>query len=114
VVAGLDGKAQLFMGTAEPAASFDGWGSDIASIDSGCGSAWQLLATGAGDWTQKDQIQLYEIRDRRAIPLGQPMELTGPILALWPGNDGKTARVISRSLDSGLYEASIVSVSCGN
>jgi hypothetical protein len=114
LVAGLDGQVQLFAGTAEPAAAFDGWGSDIVSVASGCGSAWQVLATGAGDWTQKDQIQLYEIRDRKAIAIGQPMELPGPILALWPVGDGSSARVISRSLESGLYEASIVSVSCGN
>jgi hypothetical protein len=114
VVAGLDGQVQLFMGTAEPASSFDGWGSDIISVASGCGSAWQILATGPGDWTQKDQIQLYEIRDRKAVAIGQPMELAGPILALWPVGDGKSARVVSRSLESGLYEASIVSISCGN
>ncbi len=114
VVAGLDGQVQLFAGSAEPASSFDGWGSDIVSVASGCGSAWQVLATGAGDWTQKDQIQLYEIRDRKAIAIGQPMELPGPILALWPVGDGKSVRVISRSLESGLYEASIVSISCGN
>jgi hypothetical protein len=114
VVAGLDGQVQLFAGTAEPASAFDGLGSDIVSVSSGCGSAWQVLATGAGDWTQKDQIQLYEIRDRKATAIGQPMELPGPILALWPVGDGTSARVISRSLESGLYEASIVSVSCGN
>jgi hypothetical protein len=114
VVAGLDGQVQLFAGTAEPIAAFDSWGSDIISVASGCGSAWQVLATGAGDWTQKDEIQLYEIRDRKAIAIGQPMDLPGPILALWPVGDGKSARVISRSLESGLYEASIVSISCGN
>jgi hypothetical protein len=114
VVAGLDGQAQLFVGTADPVAVFDSWGSDIVSIDSGCGSAWQVLVTGAGDWTQKDQIQLYEIRDGRAAAIGQPMEVPGPILALWPGDDGKSARLISRTLESGSYEASIVSVTCGN
>jgi hypothetical protein len=114
LVAGLDGQVQLFAGSAEPVSTFDGWGSDIMSVASGCGSAWQVLATGAGDWTQKDQIQLYEIRDRKAIAIGQPMELPGPILALWPVGDGKSARVISRSLESGSYEASIVSISCGN
>ncbi len=114
IVAGLDGQTQLFVGAPEPASSFDGWGSDIVPIESGCGSAWQVLVTGAGDWTRKDQIQLYEIRDRKAIPIGQPMDLPGPILALWPVGDGKSARVVSRSLESGMYEASIVSISCGN
>jgi hypothetical protein len=114
VVAGLDGRAQLFDGTAEPVSSFDGWGSDIVSIATGCGSDWQVLVTGDGDWSQKDQIQLYEIKDAKAAAAGQPLELPGPILALWPADDAASVRVISRSLESGLYEASIVSVSCGN
>jgi hypothetical protein len=114
IVAGLDGQAELFVGNAEPASNFEGWGSDMVSIASGCGSAWQVLVTGSGDWTEKDQIQLYEIRDRGAAAIGEPVELTGPILALWAGEDGKSARVISRNLESGMYEASVVSVSCSN
>jgi len=114
IVAGLDGQTQLFVGRAEPVSNFDGWGSDIVSIASRCGSAWQVLATGPGDWTQKDQIQLYEIRDRVAAAMGQPMELSGPILAFWASAEGNSARVVSRNLESGMYEASIVSVSCGN
>src|SRR6202167_1102046 len=114
IVAGLDGQAELFVGNAEPASNFEGWGSDMVSIASGCGSAWQVLVTGSGDWTEKDQIQLYEIRDRGAAAIGEPVELTGPILALWAGEDGRSARVISRNLESGMYEASVVSVSCSN
>jgi hypothetical protein len=114
VVAGVDGRAQLFEGGPNAESSFEGWGSEVASIAGGCGSNWQILATGTSDWTQKDQIQLYEIRDTKAIAIGQPLELPGPTLALWPSDDGKSARVISRNLESGLYEASIVSTSCGN
>lgn len=114
VVAGLNGQAQLFEGTADPVSSFGGWGSDVASIASGCGSGWQVLATEAGDWTEKDHIQLYEIRDRKAVAIGQPVELPGPTLGMWASDDDKSARVVSRNLESGLYEASIVSVSCGN
>jgi|SRR3984885_7306861 len=114
IVAGLDGQAGLFVGNAEPASNFEGWGSDMVSIASGCGSAWQVLVTGSGDWTEKDQLQLYEIRDRGAAAIGEPVELTGPILALWAGEDGKSARVISRNLESGMYEASVVSISCSN
>jgi hypothetical protein len=114
VVAEVEGQAQFFESGADPVSTFDGWGSDIVSIASGCGSGWQVLATGAGDWTQKDQIQLYEIRDTKAIAIGQPLELPGPTLVIWPTDDGKSARVISRNLESGLYEASIVSIRCGN
>src|ERR1700733_6416959 len=114
VIAGVDGQAQFFDGSADAASTFDGWGSDIASIASACASAWQLVATGSGDWTQKDQIQLYEMRDQKAVAIGEPIEFPGPTLAVWTADDGKSARVVSRNLESGLYEASIVSVACGN
>ena len=114
VIAGIDGQAQFFEGSADAVSTFDGWGSDIASIASACGSGWQVVATGSGDWTQKDQIQLYEIRDRKAVAVGEPIEFPGPTLAVWATDDGKSARVVSRNLESGLYEASIVSVACGN
>ncbi len=114
VISGIDGLAELFDGTADPVSTFDDWGSDVTSIASGCGSAWEVLATGKGDWTQKDQIQLYEIRDRKAVAIGQPLELPGPTLSVWLSDDGKSARLISRNQDTGLYEASIVSVGCGN
>jgi hypothetical protein len=114
VLAGIDGPAQLFAGAAEPLETFAGWGSDILSIAPACGSGWQLLVAGSGDWTQPDRLQLYEIRDRGANAIGQPLEFPGPILTLWPSADGESARVISRNLQTGLYEASIVSVSCGN
>ena len=114
IVAGIDGQTQFFEGGAEAVSNFAGWGSDVLSVASGCGAGWQILTTGAGDWTQKDQIQLYEIRDKRAVAVGQPLELPGPTLAMWPAEDGKSARVISRNLETGSYEASIVSVACGN
>jgi hypothetical protein len=114
VIAGVDGRAQFFEGSADAASTFDGWGSDIASIASACSSGWQVVATGSGDWTQKDQIQLYEIRDQKAVAIGEPIEFPGPTVAVWTTDDGKSARVISRNLESGLYEASIVSVACGN
>ncbi|HKV06157.1 MAG TPA: hypothetical protein VJO53_13760 [Candidatus Acidoferrales bacterium] len=113
-IAGLDGQVRLFEGAAEPVSTFAGWGSDIASVAPACGLSWQVLAAGPGDWTQPDQLQLYEILSRRAIAVGQPMQASGPILALWSADDGKSARMISRNLDTGLYEASIVSISCGN
>jgi hypothetical protein len=114
IIAGLDGKAEFFDGTADAVSTFSDWGSDVVSIAGACGAGWEVLATGAGDWMQKDQIQLYEIRDRKAVALGQPLELPGPTLAAWPSDDGKSARLISRNLETGLYEASIVSVGCGN
>ncbi len=111
----LDGKARLYNnGVSEPEATFPGWGDDIATIVTDCDSRWHVLVTGTGDWTQPDQIQIYEITDHQAVAIGQPMEFPGPILALWTAVDGKSARVVSRNLQTGMYEASIVSVACGN
>jgi hypothetical protein len=110
----LDGKARLYEWSVEPAATFSGWGDDIASVTTSCDSAWHVLVTGTGDWTQPDQIQVYDIKNHQAIANGAPLQFPGPILALWPAEDGKTARVVSRNLKTGMYEASIVSVSCGD
>lgn len=112
ILAGLDGQAQQFAGAAGPASAFSDWGSDILSLAPVCGSAWQVLVTGTGDWTEPDRVQLYEIGDRRATPVGEPLEVPGPILSLWAAGDGKSARMVSRNLGTGFYEASIVSVSC--
>jgi len=108
----LDGKARLYEGLNTPAAIFSGWGDDIAMIKTACNREWQVLVTGTGDRTQPDHIQIYEIKDRRAMPVGQPLEFPGPILALWPSTDMRSARVVSRNLQTGMYEASIVSVTC--
>ncbi len=114
LVAGLDGRAQLFSGATGASTYFNGWGSDIVSIAPACGSSWQLLVTGAGDWTQSDHIQLYQVDGDHASALGQPLDVPGPILTMWPSDDGKSARVVSRNLQTGMYEASIVSPSCGD
>jgi hypothetical protein len=112
IVTELDGKARLYDTSAKPSATFSGWGDDIASVVTGCDGDWQVLVTGTGDWTQPDHIQIYDIRDRQATPVGQTLEFPGPILALWPSTDMRSARVVSRNLQTGMYEASIVSVTC--
>ena len=106
----LDGKARLYQD--DPPTVFSGWGDEIATIETGCDREWQVLVTGAGDWTRPDHIQIYEIRERQAVAVGQPLEFPGPILALWPSTDMRSARVVSRNLQTGMYEASIVSVTC--
>jgi hypothetical protein len=114
IVAGLNGQALLFTGSAEASAAFFGWGSDILSLNSACGPAWQVLVTGSGDWTDPDRIQLYQIADRQATAVGEPLQFPGPIVSLWPSPDNQSARVVFRNLQTGMYEASLVSVSCSN
>ncbi len=107
-------RAELFLGGKGPVASFAGWGDDIASLTTGCGSEGHVLATGIGDWAQPDRIQAYEIAGQQAVAAGQPLEFPGPVVALWPSEDAKSARVVIRNLQTGMYEASIISASCGN
>ncbi|HXX20483.1 MAG TPA: hypothetical protein VEJ46_13850 [Candidatus Acidoferrum sp.] len=114
IVAGIDGQAQLFSGSAGAISTFRGWGSDIATLTPACGSQWQVLASGPGDWTQPDRLQLYEITEERAVAVGQPLDVPGPVVSLWPASDGKSARVVVRNLETELYEASLVSVACSD
>lgn len=114
VISGIDGQTQLLGGATDATASFFGWGSDIVTLPPVCGSQWQVLATGVGDWTQTDRLQLYEITGQRAVAVGQPLDVPGPVLALWPASDGKSARVVLKNLETGFYEASIVTPSCSN
>ena len=113
VLTELDGKARAYDGL-NLSATYSGWGDDIVSLGQGCDYHFQALVTGTGDWTQPDYLQLYELDRDHATPLGQPLEFSGPITALWPSDDGKSAHVVSRDLATGEYEASIVTVVCNN
>lgn len=114
ILAGLNGQALLFTGSAQASAVFSDWGSDILSLNSACGPSWQVLVTGPGDWTEPDRIQLYQIAGHQATAVGEPLQFPGPILSLWSSPDYQSARVVFRNLQTGMYEASIVSVSCSN
>ena len=86
---------------------------DYAALAPACGFAPLTLITGAGDWTEPDFIQAFGLKNQTDV-MSEKVQFSGPILALWAGDDGKTARVVSRNLQTGAYEASIVSVSCGD
>jgi len=114
ILTAANGSARLLGGSAQdPAATFGRWGDEFSSI-AGCGDSWNVIATGTGDWTKRDYLQDYEIADRQARMIGQFLEMPGPILALWPSNDGKSMRAVTHNLQTGMYEASLVSLSCGN
>lgn len=114
ILAGVNGQALMFTGGAEASAAFFGWGSDMVSLGSACGHSWQVLVSGPGDWTEPDRIQLYQIANRQAAAVGEPLQFPGPILSMWPSPDSQSARVIFRNLQTGMYEASIVSLGCNN
>ncbi len=85
---------------------------DAVRINETCGPDSILLAGGIGDWTQPDAIRAYTPVDQQPQALSAPLEYAGPVLVLWPSSDRRSARVVSRNLLTGMYEASIVSISC--
>jgi hypothetical protein len=113
ILAGLDSSAQLHEGGDEVTAHFPGWGSDIASLNGTCAAPSPVLVTGTGDDTSTDTIQIYQIADRQAMAAGQPISFAGPVRALWAASDGNSAQAISQNLQTGAYEASSISISCG-
>jgi hypothetical protein len=86
---------------------------DYAVLAPVCGDSPVTLFTGQGDWTEPDSIQAYVGKDPENSASSK-IQFLGPVLELWRNADGKSARAVSRNLKTGAYEASIVSVSCGD
>jgi hypothetical protein len=83
-------------------------------LDGQCNGGRVVLASGAGDWTQPDTLQAYELKEQTLMSAGDPLLFRGPILTMWPSADQKGARIVWRDLQTGIYEATFVSVHCGN
>jgi hypothetical protein len=111
IFAAVDGQVHLLDGVSEQTAKLN-WGSDIASVGSGCGMGWQVLATGNGDGAV-ETVQAFEIADREPVAVSQPVEFNGGITALWADSDGTGAIAVSRNSETGKYEAYRLSISCG-
>ncbi len=110
LLAGVDGRVHLLDGTAEPAAGFAGWGSDLALVETACGA--RVLATKGGDAGETDSVQGFEIAGREPLAATPAIEFSGPVTALWPA--GHTSAVaISRDLKTGQYAAFRLTVTCG-
>jgi hypothetical protein len=99
ILAGVDGR------------SIAEWGSDIAAIESGCGSGRQVLASKPTEASEPDAIQAHEVTGGRATAVGDPAQFPGPVTALW--SSGKQAVAVTRMPDTGRYAAYSLSISCG-
>ena len=112
ILAEEDGKSREYDESLKAIATFPGWGDDVVAVTPGCGDDWQILASGTGDWTEPDRLRSYDVEKDAAVADSEPLEFAGPILALWPSLDARTARVVSKNLQTGMYEASIVTAGC--
>lgn len=109
--AGTDGRTRAYSSDLEPLDSWYGWGSDIAAIESQCGSRSQVLVTQAGDATVADSVQAYEMLDGNPQPVGDAMTFPGPLTALWSAG-GNTAYAIAQDLRTHGYVAYSLAVAC--
>lgn len=90
-------------------------GGDAVSIALQCRSHPIALATGGGDWTQSDFIQAYEMRSLNregVVPSGGAVNFDGPVMAIWPASAPAVARAVIRNLQTGNYEAYVVTATC--
>ncbi len=76
-----------------------------------CGGASQFLATGAGDYTQTDTLQVFQTEPSGSVAASGELDFPGPITALHaaPG----APRAVVRNLTTGNYEAYRLAFSCG-
>ena len=112
LLAAVDGSVHLLDGITDQAVEKLKWGSDIASLRSGCGSGWQVLATGAGAG-RNDAVQAYEAPGRQPVAASMPLEVSGAVTALWTGSDGSSVVAVVHNSETGRYEAFRLTLTCG-
>jgi hypothetical protein len=114
VFAGMDGRAHLYSFDAAfvPGGEWEGWGSDLAVVESACGAGTLLITTGTGDETVPDFVQPYEWTGGAPQAAGDPLSFSGPITALWPASERGAALAVSRDLRSGRYAAFRLTILC--
>src|ERR1700722_16758893 len=93
-----------------PTPSFEGWGSDWASIADPCGAGTVEIASSPN--SEHDSVRAYLIRDGQANPVSDPLPSPGPVTALWPGESRREGTVVARNLQTGKYEASRLALAC--
>jgi hypothetical protein len=93
-----------------PNPSFEGWGSDWASVADPCGAGTVVIASSQN--TEHDSVRAYLIRDGQANPVSDPLPQPGPVTALWPAESTRQATLVVHNLQTGNYEASRLGLAC--
>jgi len=110
--AAVDGQLHLLDGITDQTAGKLGWGNDVTSVHSGCGSGWQVLASGAAD-NGTDTVRAFEVADREPAAVTAPIDFGGGITALWTEGEGINAIAVARDSETGKYAAYRLSIACG-
>jgi hypothetical protein len=109
---GVDGQFHWLDGATDQLAGKLDWGSDIASVHTGCGSGWDVLAT-ASDDSANDSLRAFEVLDRAPVLASAAVEIHGRITALWTEASGNGAIAVVQDQEAGEYEAFRLSFTCG-
>lgn len=112
LLATVDGQVHLLDGSADQVVEKVNWGSDIVAVHSGCGAGWQVLATGRGEGGS-DVVRAFEVAGRVPVATSVPLDVSGTVTALWAESGGPSAVVVVRNFETGRYEASRLTLTCG-
>jgi hypothetical protein len=107
----VSGKAQVVDGGLNALAEVGGWGSDIAAIETRCGTGNQVLATQPSDTSDTDAVQSYIWKNRTMAAATPAAIFPGPVTALWTRGDSAVA--VARDLETGKYVVYVLTVACG-
>jgi hypothetical protein len=108
----LDGRTQILDAALDPVGSVAAWGSDLAETEAHCGAGTQILATKPGDAGEPDSVRAFALVNRTPVPLSAPLDLPGPVTALW-SLGGNTALAVVRNTAAPRYQAFLITVNCG-
>jgi hypothetical protein len=112
VFTGVDGTVHAVDGMTDQVWHGVAWGSDVASVHTGCGDGWQVTASGRTD-AGNDEIRAYDVPDREPIAASTPLSLPGRVTALWNSSEAQ-ALVVIHNEEASRYEAYRVLFTCGD
>lgn len=112
LLAGIDGHTRFYGQRPEPLLVINNWGSDLAAIESNCGAKKQVLATSAASDESQDHLQAFEYSTGSFSPASEALPLPGPVTALWPAETPDQVTLVIHNRQTGVYEASRVSLAC--
>jgi hypothetical protein len=109
-LAGVDGRTHVYS-PVKNSAVWEGWGSNIAGVESACGARSQVFATARTDDAASDSVRAYDVVDGTPRLAGE-VAFSGPVTELWPAAERGVAFAISRDLKSGRYAAFRLAITC--
>jgi hypothetical protein len=112
VFTGMDGTVHAVDGMTDQVWHAAPWGSDAAAVHTGCGTGWQVAASGKTD-AGNDELKVYDVPDREPMAMSAGLNFPGRITALWAGLESQAVAVIHNE-EASRYEVYRVLFTCGD